>query len=130
MTDREAVHRLLTTWAPLTAIVGDRIFPSWATDAELPYVTITRISKPRVRTLSGATGLSSPRFQVDVWARTQSECDAITDAIYSPANDRTGPQIQCVYFDDQQDLPEPSQSSGSPLFRQSIDLIVWFEDNA
>lgn len=129
MTDREAVHRLLATWSPLTALVDDRILPSWATDTALPYVTITRVSKQRVRTLTGATGLVTSRFQIDCWAGTQAEADAIADVVYDRVNDYTGDQIQESYVEEQQDVPEPSRASGSPVFRQSLDLIVWFEES-
>lgn len=128
MTDREAVHRLLTTYNPLTGIPS---YPGWVTDKQPPYVTIFRVSKVRNRTLQGDTGLYQSRFQIDVWAGTQAECDRIVGHVTARLHDYSGTVGQVIvrqsHVDTEQDFPEPPVASGQPLFRQSLELLFWWE---
>jgi hypothetical protein len=132
MTEREAVYRLLISWDPLRQVVGDNVYPGWVTDKPFPYVTVTRISKVPVRCTTGNTGLFTSRLQLDLYGRTQAECDLIEAAVRGRFNDYSGEldgvTIQQAYLPEAQDFPEPPVASGSPVFRQSLDLIVWWNN--
>lgn len=90
-----ALITYLLSIGELTALVGTRIRPlrtvqnpvrnkstSIVNDGDtLPRITIDRISNPRTPCLTGATSLSTPRFQVDVIASTYSQSREVAEAV-------------------------------------------------
>jgi hypothetical protein len=52
--------------AGVTAIAADRVYSAPAPqDAKMPFVTYTRVTGDRVRSLTGPSGLAWPSYQID-----------------------------------------------------------------
>ncbi len=73
----------LNAYAPLTAILGTRVY--WQTAPEqptLPYIVYHRVSTPRVQTAGGGkVQASMPRFQFDIWTTDSVVMDAVSIAL-------------------------------------------------
>lgn len=76
MTLEEGLVTFLEAFSP--AIAEGRIHPLvLPQNTDLPAVTFQRISGPRVRSLSGPGGKARPRIQLDAWANTYTEAQAL-----------------------------------------------------
>lgn len=66
--------------APALAGIKVRAEVAQPTDAT-PYIVHAQISGLRVNSLTGDSGLSNPRFQIDVYADTKAQTTALKKAI-------------------------------------------------
>ena len=66
--------------APALAGLKVRAEVAQPTDAT-PYIVYTQVSGVRVNSLTGDSGLSNPRFQIDVYADTKSKSTTFKSAI-------------------------------------------------
>ena len=77
-----ALPQYLMQSAPLSGLVGDRIFPTIARQtAALPYLTWQRLGQELTYHMTGRSNLRQVTVQVDVWARTSVESEAIAEAL-------------------------------------------------
>jgi len=70
--------------APLvSALVSSRIYPGppLPQHATLPAITYNQISATRVHVLAGPGGKARRRIQVDCWAATKTEAEALADTV-------------------------------------------------
>jgi hypothetical protein len=69
--------------AALRAAVGTRMFPDVLTEGcQLPALTYSLISETVEHTIDGLNdGLFLPRVQIDAWATTRSECNAVAQDV-------------------------------------------------
>ena len=78
----EAIANLLLNNPAVTGIVGNRV--NWSArpdDADLPAVTLHRITGRHDAALDGRTGLISSPVQIDAWGRTYREAKLLARAI-------------------------------------------------
>lgn len=84
------VLRLLQSPA-VTALVGDRISGIQAELPALPAITYARISTRRAPTLQTRYGsLVMPRVQIDCWATTSDQAEALGDAVLAALHGFSG----------------------------------------
>lgn len=77
-----SVRTRLVTSAPVTAIVGDRVFAVIApADAPLPFVTWRRVAVSREQSLSGPIGMPTVTLSIDVFCVTYEETRELADVI-------------------------------------------------
>jgi len=78
----EAIYARLAGTAPLSALVGDRIFPLLAPpETASPYATYQRIDGASDHVLDdGPSGLGEARVQVDCWSAEREGVDAYSEA--------------------------------------------------
>lgn len=82
MTLEEALYSHMTNQAGITALVGARIYPIlMAQTAILPAIVYTRISTVREYSLSGFTGMTTARIQIDIMAQYASTAKTIADSV-------------------------------------------------
>jgi hypothetical protein len=78
-----AVYARLTGYAPLTSLIGDRVFDPAPLEAEMPYISFgpSDYVPDDYDCITGRT----ETLQIDVWSTAldgQRECKAITDLVH------------------------------------------------
>lgn len=135
MNFHEGITARLLDSAPVTDIVDRRI--NWGIRPQgepLPAVTLQVVSDPRPAHLKGLVGARFTRLQGDCWAETPLQAlalaKALIDTLQPPATvgDK---KFGNALVEGQRDLGESvgsgqaSQSSGTYIHRQSVDLLIW-----
>lgn len=88
--------------------------------AMAPYYVVSRVSGARDMALGGATGGKSGAFQIDVYAKTYTDADAIADQVIERAS--TSGRFSVGGVDE---LPD-DYSSDTGDFRVSLEISVQF----
>ena len=130
----ESIYSLLVNDGAVTAIVGTRVRPGYLPEGgALPAISYDRISTPRVRSLSGLSGLAHPRFQITMWAATYSAVKSLAVAVKAALADKTG-TVAAVYIghadlDDEGDMLTITPGVES-LDRYGVrqDYEIWHEE--
>ncbi|HYI67133.1 MAG TPA: DUF3168 domain-containing protein [Candidatus Limnocylindrales bacterium] len=105
--------------------VGDRVMPKTRDPSlEYPLIVYHRISGPRRYSQDGDTGLQSPRYQFDVWAKDPDTADAVADALIEVVSGRTfGGVTFTTVLDDRDD-----HEADTGLYRRIVDLMPHLEE--
>ena len=110
-------EQILTLLLGATA-AGARVYPLTAPDSVVkPYITYQRISSNAENVLSGASGLTNTRMQIDVYATTYAQATSISaevDALMSAWSVQNVSVLLQDFFEDQ-----------VQLFRVSHDYSLW-----
>lgn len=130
----QAVYTRLTTFAPLVALVADRVYPGSATQgAEYPFVTYQRISTPRFHAMGVDATTAGARFQLNVYARTENNTaygGAKTVAAQVRAAMRrwkgtvAGVVVQDTMLENEMDLEAPDDR----VHGVAIDIMIWHSE--
>lgn len=128
----EAITALLLGNSAVAAIVGDRV--NWSArpdDADLPAVTLHRISGRQERTMGGRSGLVSSAVQVDCWGRSFRDAKllgrAVIPALPHARSTTGGIVLQGVFIESESDTVDQTDPD-DPLFRTRIEISVWHEE--
>lgn len=121
-----------------------RITP-WITGQGLPFPRITYqvITKGRVFSHNGASGLETPMVQIDVWSLDPDELEALATAVGKPyqqagvvidgpldcfVGQAAGRTVQAVLKEDErEDMTDPVSGDEQPIGRRSFDFTFWLE---
>lgn len=120
----EALRTVLKNTAAITALVGTRI--DWGArqqGAGSPSVVLYRIGGERGQHLAGADGLTVSRVQVDCWGQTYGAAKGVARQVVLALNAYRSGGIRRVFVDAERD--DSDLSAPDPLFRTSLDLMVW-----
>lgn len=122
----EAISNLLLGNATVADMVGDRV--NWAVrpGADLPAITLHRITGQRDATMSGRSGLVSSTVQIDVWGATYSQAKKLARAVILALPQTPGATLQGVFINSESDSFEGEDPS--PLYRTRIDISVWHQE--
>lgn len=126
-----AIFAYLSTYDPLTAYVGTRLYPGIApTSAAFPYVTLHEIMVESHYYLRGATATYDAMIQCDVWALSAEESQKIARIIRLSMDGMPaawdGLEVDGVFVDSEMDMPEPAQDgSERAYYRRSMTLAIW-----
>lgn len=123
----EALRALLLAYAPLTALVGQRIYwgdlPQGAAD---PNVRMNVVSGGPTYHLQGPTDLEAKRVQIDVrgvvappWAVSR----AIKDRLSGFKGEQSGIAFEGIFLDSERQGSETPKNT--TYFTVSMDFIVW-----
>jgi hypothetical protein len=88
--------------------------------AQSPYYVVSRVSGGRDMALGGATGGKSGMYQIDVYASTYTEADAIADQVIDRASSSGKFAVGGI-----SELPDDF-SSDTGDFRVSLEVSVQF----
>ncbi|HIE5947129.1 TPA: hypothetical protein ACXN34_005898 [Burkholderia cepacia] len=88
--------------------------------AQSPYYVVSRVSGGRDMALGGATGGKSGMYQIDVYASTYTEADAIADQVIDRASSSGKFAVGGI-----SELPDDF-SSDTGDFRMSLEVSVQF----
>ncbi|ATP20809.1 tail completion protein gp17 [Sphingobium yanoikuyae] len=135
MNFQEGVTSRLLASAPVTNIVNRRI--NWGQRPQgepFPGLTLQVVSDPRPAHLKGYDGARYTRLQADCWAETLVQALALAAAVIATLKEPVtvgDKKFGNALVDGQRDLGETvgggtgSQSSGTFIHRQSVDLLIW-----
>jgi len=126
----EAIRDILIKNSTVAGLVGSRVYPVLLPQRPVfPAVTYQRISGTSDMALTGATGLSHPRFQVDVWSATYSATQALADAVREALNNYSG-TVGSVVIGSVVLQAERDQYETDPvaLFRVIMDFNIWHKE--
>lgn len=140
---RQALKNWLLATPGVTALVGQRIYPNKLPQGSIyPQITFFKVSDPKVRQLSGPSGLSYPRLQIDCWAKSLDAAKDVAEAVrisnggistvsrldgYSGS--MSGVTVQNVSFEDQRDAYFPDQDDSDRGTHQvTQDVILWWNE--
>lgn len=123
-----ALRARLISDAGVAALVGQRIYWIQAPQsADIPRITLNRISDDRQQTYSGFQPLRSTLVQCDIWAETYAKALLIEQAIISElAAPETSNGI--VFSRPQIDASRDGfeRTDTQEIYRISLDLIIWW----
>lgn len=128
---------------------GARVFP-WGEvpqSPHYPHLTYHRVTGMRMRTLQGPSGVSYPRVQIDVWARTYKAAKELAAAVRVALESfprteldagrtprfvaTTGRILQAVIVHDESDAAEePGHGDEVSEFRVTLDTQIWFRETS
>jgi hypothetical protein len=132
-----------------TTAAGAKAYP-WGEvpqDPAYPHLTYHRVAGSRMRTLRGPNGVSYPRVQLDVWARSYGAAKNLAAAVRvaleawvgaEQAAGRTprfvattGRILQAVIVHDESDAAEePGHGDEVSEFRVTLDTTIWFRETS
>lgn len=94
----------------------------------LPAGRYQRITTPRVRSLSGPSGLAMPRIQIDLYATTRLAVDALAAEVRAALDGFTGLAagilIEQCSIDNDQSTYEPT----SQRYKRILDVLIHHEE--
>lgn len=123
----EALIALLLSHAPLTALLGQKIRPGRANQADLPpFAVVQVIDSNRSYTYAGDVGLIAARVQIDVYAETYSAAKQAARLIEARLSGHRDQFFQAIFLTDQRDLPAADAGAVTTKFRTSIDITVHY----
>ncbi len=128
MVIEEALYSHLAADAGVSALVGDRIYPTLAPqEAELPYLVYQRVSGPRVRSHGGPSGLAHPRFQITGAAETYPSLRAVMNAVRAALDGFKGTmggtggvEVGGAFVENELDSEE--------TFVSRLDIVLWHRE--
>jgi hypothetical protein len=108
MTVEEGLYAYLSTFAGLTALVADRVYPQKKPQGNsFPQVSFFLVSEPRDHTLMGATGLPTARVQLDCWGLIYPDAKAVAEQVRLALDGYRGLMgavtVQCARVTDRHD---------------------------
>lgn len=86
-----------------------------------PYIIYTQFAGARVNSFQGDSGLTNPRFQFDVYAKTKAESISLRNAIRVALV--AAPELGAVFLDDGSGY-EPD----TKLHRHRQDFSFWYQE--
>ncbi|MDA8212162.1 MAG: DUF3168 domain-containing protein [Clostridia bacterium] len=132
----EALYAHLNTYANLTALVGNRIYPLVLPQkGSYPAITYQKVSGPRLHALQTDPGTAHPRFQISCWAQTYSKAKAVVKQVQAALQDFSGimggaggVQVDAVLFENEFDLYEEETEGKTGLYHIPVDFIIWHQE--
>lgn len=95
MSWRTELYTKLSSIAPLTALISDRIYPEVGPDgAAMPFVTYTAVSQFAEVQHDGYAGVDAMLVQLSAWGRSADEAETVRAALRAGIQGATaGPAI-------------------------------------
>jgi uncharacterized protein DUF3168 len=127
---RAGLYTFLLTNSDIAVMVGgERIYPVVLKQGiREPSIVYNRISGQGDHHMQGPSGLSRPRYQIDAYAVTPDEANALADLVKFHLDGFQGlmgsVSVQGVFFDTERD----DYQADVDLFRMSRDYLFWFEE--
>lgn len=128
-----ALYAFLSTYAPLTALIGTRIYPGVAPqETPFPYVTLHELHVGSHYHTEGASGTHDTLVQVDCWALAPLESKKLASLLRLALEGRPlvldDLAIDGIFVDSEVDLPElAADGSERTFYRRSLTLSCWHE---
>lgn len=134
MAVEKAIRSILVDDGTVAGLVGNRIYPLVRPDGTgSPAITYQQISGFRDHVMTGPSGFVESRFQLNCWADTYAEADALADAVRSAVDGYSGTKesvvIQGIHLVDEGDAIVLQADNESLNERgKRLDITVWFDE--
>lgn len=130
----EAVRYILANDGTVSGLVGTKIYPPVVPQGvSLPVVTYQQITGVRDEILSGPTGLTKARFQINSWAATYTVSESLSEAVRLALDGYSGVANQVTIHNAILDsegnilnLIEGAQASKQ--YGKRLDFIIWYKE--
>ena len=137
MTIEAVIFTRLSTFAGVTALVGDRtFFVEVPQNSEMPAISYRRITGERIPVMGVNSGLVRALFQFDCWSGEKAdgtrgsvdEARAVADQVIK-ALDRWTNTVGTVVQDSfpRRDLDLPPEEDGK-MYHSAVDFEIFFEE--
>jgi hypothetical protein len=129
-----ALCALLLEGTAVAALIGTRIYPNQVPQkSAMPAITYQQISGARDYTLDGPSGMTSPRFQINCWAKTYIEVCRLANAVRKRLNGYSGNFntliIHVIQLEDVGDMPQITAGTDVlSRYGKRLDFIVCFDE--
>lgn len=120
-----ALYAYLSLYAPLQALIGNRLYPSIAPqETVFPYVTVQRLSVGSIYHMEGASATFETLVQVDCWALSALDAQRVAQVIRLSIDGEShvwdGLEVDAVFVQDELDDAEPAEDGSERLFYRTI----------
>jgi len=125
------IRTYLVGVAGLTALVGSRIYPVFASSAAtFPYIVYSKITADHINHMTAAAGLSSHLYQFDIFDSSYDGADAVREQVRLAIDGRRGAMgASGVRWsgiaNEREDHSDPQDGSDGGVHRISIDVNFW-----
>lgn len=135
VTIEDALHQILAPVTEIAALVGEpdliRIFRGVAPQgSRAPYLVLQRTSTTGVVGQCGTAGTEFALVQIDTYAKTEDERDALARAVFLTLRDFSGTigtlKIKAATRQNEFDLDDPEPG----LYRRSQSWALWYIETA
>jgi len=121
----EQLRALLRSHAPLTALVGPKVFWDERPQRQrLPAVVMTLISDGSEHSIDGPDNLSTARVQIDCWSKTQKQKIAIAKVIRKYLGHLSQGVIDNTIHLQTRDGREGEKDQAGIVYRRSLDFNI------
>jgi hypothetical protein len=126
MSIKAGLHGFLSSQPAVASRVARRIYPLVIPqNAQQPCLVYQRYSADRQPLFCHTANVVASRFQIDCYATTHDEAEAVAQSVRSALTDYTGPmgteRCQQVRLESDQDLDDPEPG----LYRVSLRFVIW-----
>lgn len=126
MTTLNTFRAILLGNGGVSALVSSRIYPiELPQSPTFPAITLQIVAGESVYSSSGLSNLENSLVQVDCWARTYADADALFEAVRKAcatySGNVSGVDVQGIFLEQKRDLYD----SEAKLNRRSADFSVW-----
>lgn len=125
--EQDLIAYLLAT-AGVTGLVSTRIWWGIRPQQEqgMPAIVLHRIGGAPAYHLSGDSGLTESRVQIDCWAETPDSAQAVRDAVRTALSGAKFDSIQGCFLESEFHSFEAQGPEAPERFhRVSLDLLIW-----
>ena len=129
MSIETALYSYLASYAGLTALIGDRIYPLVIPEqASLPAIAYQRISTRFTYSHDGDSELDRPRFQFSCVAATAKAArevrDQVVAALSAYSGDMQGVNVGVSFIENEMDGYEPQPTDA---YAMRVDALIWHD---
>jgi hypothetical protein len=122
----EALRDYVLADSTISGLIGSRMYAAILPQhPTMPAITYQIISGDSVISHDGSSGLENPTIQIDCWADTYSQMDALFNAVRKRLNVASGTflgvEVQGVFLLRKRDLYDDE----AKLYRRTADYDVW-----
>jgi hypothetical protein len=125
------LYSRMTGWAPLTALVDDRIYRIRAPQPVIvPFVTHERISADRFAAMEASPDTPRPeeplntRIQIDCWAASDDDVREIAHAVIGAFESWLDPGSNPEIFGAEIENDQDKYDADADLYRAIIDVMI------
>lgn len=120
---RPGIRAALLADAAVAAIAGDRVYSMLAPQGERrPCIVFVRVSEIEDATLKGAQGIAQSRVQIDCWAETPDQANALAEAVRARMQGLSGTFAGAVFCGAWADRINEGQDRETLAWRVSRDF--------
>lgn len=128
---KTALYQYLSTHPAMITVVGTHIFPFMApTSVAQPYITMQRLTHLNDRHMVGVTDLAHLTMQLDSWALSSCDLEAVTEALRQALDGYRGnmagvPVEYCAVMNEFDTYEPPTDGSEQGIFHTAMDVEMW-----
>ena len=127
MSIESTVYQRVTADSAVSALIGNRLYPSVAPDGvQKPYGIYDLISHRRSITHGGESTLHISRVQIDVYAKTREEAIELSDAVINALHAQNWNNDTHAVYSSELDNQQTTYLADVSLHRSALDFLIHY----